>query len=116
MQLFMHRFPIGFKNQREDYRVGETVGDIVFSAQGVCDGVDISHVRFGKCAACVERGVKHISSGINIFSVVVYGIDIFEDETHRQKGVLSGAVGGGIADICFLKAIRLLTRVSARIR
>ena len=55
--------------------------NIIFSAEGMCNCVDISNVGFGEGTACEIGGAEHISSCFNIIAVCVGGIQIFKDQS-----------------------------------
>ena len=98
-QLFVDLLSVSFQKHRQDHRVRQTVGHIIFAAKGMCNRVDVPHVRFGKRASRVEGCVEHIAAGFHIAAVIVSGIDIFKNQFHREQGVLPCPVGRGIADV-----------------
>ena len=95
----MDLFTIGLQDHRKDHSIGQTVGNIIFPAQGVGDGMYISHIRFGKSASGVEGSMQHIAACVYVAAVRVYGINIFKNQFDSQECVLAGPISGGVSDI-----------------
>lgn len=75
--------------------------NIIFSAEGMCNCVDISNVGFGEGTACEIGGAEHISSCFNIIAVCVGCIQIFEDQLYRIQSILPGTGCSGISNVGF---------------
>ena len=76
-----------FQYHRKDHCIGKPMWNIIFSAEGMCNCVDISNVGFGEGTACEIGGAEHISSCFNIIAVCVGGIQIFKDQSDSIQGI-----------------------------
>ena len=45
--------------------------------------MNISYIGFGKSTACVEGGVEHISSCLNIIAMLIGNVYIFKNQFYR---------------------------------
>ena len=90
-----------FQYHRKDHCIGKPVWNIIFSAEGMCNCVDISNVGFGEGTACEIGGAEHISSCFNIIAVCVGGIQIFKDQSDSIQGIFSRARCSGISNVGF---------------
>ena len=90
-----------FQYHRKDHCIGKPMWNIIFSAEGMCNCVDISNVGFGEGTACEIGGAEHISSCFNIIAVCVGGIQIFKDQSDSIQGIFSCARCSGISNVGF---------------
>ena len=90
-----------FQYHRKDHCIGKPMWNIIFSAEGMCNCVDISNVGFGEGTACEIGGAEHISSCFNIIAVCVGGIQIFKNQSDSIQGIFSCARCSGISNVGF---------------
>lgn len=70
MKLFVDGRSIGFQHERKQDGIGKAVGDAVFTSQGMGNGMDIPHIRFGKSPSCMVGGNEHLFTGFWIQAVL----------------------------------------------
>ena len=83
MELFVNAGAIFPKHQRQQNGIGKSMGNVVLSAQGMSHCMNISYIGFGKSTACIEGGVEHISSCLNIITMLIGNIYIFKNQFYR---------------------------------
>lgn len=98
-QLLVDNRAIRLQHDGQQHRVGQTVGDVVLSANGVGHGVHIADVRLGEGDARLVGGYQHIGAGGAVGSVPIGLFDVVYDELHRILGQRAGFPVGAVADV-----------------
>ena len=83
VELFVNAGAIFPKYQRQQNGIGKSMGNVVLSAQGMSHCMNISYIGFGKSTACIEGGVEHISSCLNIIAMLIGNVYIFKNQFYR---------------------------------
>ena len=92
-----------FQYHRKDHCIGKPMWNIIFSAEGMGNCVNVSDIGFGESTACKIGSAEHVPSCFNILPVCVGGIQIFKDQPDCIQSVFTGAGGGRVSDISFYR-------------
>ena len=83
VELFVNAGAIFPKYQRQQNGFGYFMVDCLLSTQRVSDCMNISYIGFGESTACIEGGVEHISSCLNIIAMLIGNVYIFKNQFYR---------------------------------
>ena len=75
----MCSFSIGVQNIGHDNGIRQAVRNAVLTAQGMRNGVDVTHIRHGKCNARFICGMEHVFACFVVIAVFVRELDVVED-------------------------------------
>ena len=100
-ELFVDGRAISLKNGRQQDGIGQSMGDAVFPAQRMGDGMDLSHIGFGKGTSGIVGSGQHAFAGTDIRTVPKGLVQAGENQMNGFPGSFPGIPGGRIPNVGF---------------